>query len=152
MTTYRVKTGSDVPLASLTVLDPQPDPGPIIRTTRRTYGADGTVTDQGRYIEFPWSAYTTAAAYQTLLGQFGLSASVAKAAVTGYVRDEFLAWVRMSGNAIRPEPGRDMRWGDRQSRPLSIVILVRDLETASGVSVSDAITVTDSATAAVITP
>ena len=153
MSTYRVKTGSSVALASLTVLSPQPDPGTAIQTTRRTYGADGTVTDQGRYIELKWSVYDTAATYQTLLGLFGLSASVAKAAVTVYVRDETYAWVRMNGNAIRPEPGKTVKWGDRQSRPLDISILVRDLEVAAhGVASSDSVTVADSASAAVTGP
>lgn len=131
MTSYRVKTGSDVVLGSLTVLNPQPDPGPLIRTTKRTYAADGSVTDQGRYVEFTWSAYDDATDYQTLMGLFGLSASVSSAAVTVYVRDEFMAWVRMNGTAIRPEPGPDVRWGDVQSRPLGIRILVKDLSTAA---------------------
>ena len=131
MTTYRVKTGSDQALVDLTVLSPQPDPGPLIQTTRRTYAADGSVTDQGRYIELTWSAYDDASDYQTLLGLFGLSASVASAAVTVYVRDEFMAWVRMNGTAIRPEPGKNVRWGDVQSRPLGISILVRDLAAAA---------------------
>ena len=131
MTSYIVKTGSDVALVSLTVLSPQPDPGPLIQTTRRTSAADGSVTDQGRYVELSWSAYDTSATYQTLLGLFGLSASVSSAAVTVYVRDEFMAWVRMNGTAIRPEPGKNVRWGDVQSRPLGITILVRDLATAA---------------------
>lgn len=131
MTSYRVKTGSDVALGSLTVLSPQPGPGTAIRTTKRTYAADGSVTDQGRYIEFLWKAYTNAADYLTLLGLFGLSASVSSAAVTVYVRDETYAWVRMNGTAIRPQPGPDVHWGDIQSRPLDIRILVRDLATAA---------------------
>ena len=131
MTSYRVKTGSDVVLGSLTVLDPQPDPGPLIQTTRRTSAADGSVTDQGRYIELPWSLYDTATTYQSLLTLFGLSASVSSAAVTVYVRDEYMAWVRMNGTAIRPEPGRGVRWGDVQSRPAAVKILVRDLATAA---------------------
>ena len=76
MSTYRVKTTYDQELADLVVLDPQPDPGPGVQTTRRTYSGDGSVYDEGRFVEFTWSAYTTAAAYQTLLGMFGLSASI----------------------------------------------------------------------------
>ena len=131
MTTYRVKTGSDVALISLTVLDPQPDPGPLIQTTRRTSAADGSVTDQGRYIELPWTLYDTSTTYQSLLTLFGLSASVSSAAVTVYVRDEYLAWVRMNGTAIRPEPGRSVRWGDVQSRPAAVKILVKNLTAAA---------------------
>jgi hypothetical protein len=118
-------------LGSLTVLNPQPDPGPGIQTTRRTYAGDNTVNDQGRYIELHWSAYTTQAAYATLLGLFGLSASTSSALVTVYVRDEVYAWVRMNGTAVRPIPGQTVKWGDRQRRPLDIVILVKNLSTAS---------------------
>ena len=41
MTTYRVKTGTDVILGSLTVLDPQPSGEAVIQTTRRSFAADG---------------------------------------------------------------------------------------------------------------
>ena len=131
MTTYRVKPGTDVAIETLVVLSPQPDPGRGIQTTRRTYGGDNTVNDQGRYIEFEWSAESTAATYLTLLGRFGLSASVSSALVTVYVRNEAYAWVRMNGTAIRPIPGQTVRYGDRQQRPLDIVILVKNLSTAA---------------------
>ena len=131
MSTYRVKVGHDEALVDLTVLSPQPDPGPAIRTTRRTYGGDGTVYDDARYIELPWSALDDAAAYVTLLALFGLNASVENADVTVYVRDEIFAWVRMNGVAVRPIPGKTVRWGDVQSRPLNIKILVKELATAA---------------------
>ena len=82
MSTYRVATGHDVVLGSLTVLDPQPDPGTLIQATRRSYAADGTPTDQGRYIELPWSALEDGTAYTDLLTDFGLSASTSSALVT----------------------------------------------------------------------
>jgi hypothetical protein len=146
MSTYRVKAGSNQTLASLTVLDPQPDPGTAIETTRRSYSANGSTTDQGRYIELPFSALASSGAYQSLLTLFGLSADISTAPVTVYVRDETYAWRRMNGNAIRPIPGKQVNWGDRQSRPLNIVILIRDLETISyQISVSDSISVGESA-------
>jgi hypothetical protein len=37
----------------------------------------------------------------------------------------------MNGTAIRPEPMREVSTGDRQQRPLDIILLVRNLETAS---------------------
>lgn len=129
MTTYRVKPGTDIVLASLVVLDPQPDPGSGIRVTRRTYGGDNSVVDQGRYFEFHWSVYNNAADYLTLLGLFGLSASVDSAAVTVYIRDETFTWSHVNGTAIRPIPGKTVKWGDKQSRPLDISILVKDLST-----------------------
>ena len=131
MTTYRVKTGTDVILGSLTVFDPQPSGEAVIQTTRRTFAADGSVYDEGRYIELEWTAYTNGADYITLLALFGLSASVADAAVTTYVRDETFAWVRMNGTAVRPQPNREVKWGEVQSRPLGIKILIKDLSTAA---------------------
>jgi hypothetical protein len=132
MSTYRVATGHDVVLGSLTVLSPQPSGDAVIQTTRRTFSADGSVADQGRYIELNWSAYTSAL-------------------VTVYVRDEVFTWVRMNGTAIRPEPGRQVRWGEVQSRPLGISILVRDLDAVPSppVSVQDDATATDSVTVSV---
>jgi len=131
MSTYRVKTTHDQALIDLTVLDPQPDPGPAIQTTRRSYGGDGTVYDEARFIELHFSALDDAAAYQALLTLFGLSASVENAAVTVYVRDEVYAWVRMNGTAVRPMPGKTVSWGDVQSRPVDTVLLVKDLATAA---------------------
>ena len=127
MTSYRVKPGTTVALASLVVLDPQPDPGSGIRVTRRTYGGDNTVVDQGRYFEFKWSVYDTAASYLTLLGLFGLSASIDSALVTVYIRNEAYTWSHVNGTAIRPIPGKTVKWGDKQSRPLDISILVKNL-------------------------
>lgn len=131
MTSYRVATGFDVILGSLTVLSPQPDPGPAIQTTRRTYGGDGTVYDEARYVELHWSLLDDATAYTTVLTVFGLDASTENADVTVYVRDEVFAWVRMNGIAVRPVPGKTVKWGDVQSRPMDITILVKDLATAA---------------------
>ena len=131
MSTYRVATGSDVILGSLTVLAPQPSGEAVIQTTRRTYAADGSVYDAGRYVELEWTAFTDGADYITMLALFGLSASVADAAVTVYIRDETFVWVRMNGTAVRPEPNREIKWGEVQSRPLGINILIKGLATAA---------------------
>ncbi len=131
MSTYRVATGSDVILGSLTVLAPQPSGEAVIQTTRRTYAADGSVYDAARYVELEWTAFTDGADYITLLALFGLSASVADAAVTVYIRDETFVWVRMNGTAVRPEPNREIKWGEVQSRPLGINILIKGLATAA---------------------
>lgn len=131
MSTYRVATNHDVALGSLTELDPQPDPGPGIQTTRRSYAADGTVVDEGKYIELHWGALESQSAYSTLLGVFGLNSSTTTADVTVYVRDETYSFVRMNGKAHRPIPGETVTWGDRQSRPLDVTILVTNLEAAA---------------------
>lgn len=128
MTSYRVAIGHEQSLASMTILDPQPDPGPAIRAARRTYGGDGTVYDEGRFIELHFSALQDAEAYQDLLALFGLNANIGSADVTIYIRDEVFNWTRMNGNAIRPAIDSDVNWGDVQSRPLDIILLVRDLE------------------------
>lgn len=151
MSTYRVKAGHDQDLVSLVVLDPQPDPGPIIQITRRTFSADGSVYDEGRFIEIHFSALDDANAYQALMTLFGLNASTAFADVTVYVRDEVFNWVRMNGVAIRPVPGSEMFWGDTQSRPLNVSILVKNLTTASDrdVIISDDVEVSESTTVSV---
>lgn len=130
MTTYRVKTGFDQALIDLVDLDPQPDPGPLIEVTERQFAASANVNDQGEYVEFKFSALEDTTAFTTLLTQFGLN-SAKQAEVTVYVRNDLLAWVRKNGVAVRPRPGVDLEWGDRQSRPLNVVILVRGLEDAS---------------------
>lgn len=156
MSTYRVASGHNIALGSLTVLDPQPDPGPGIQVTRRSFAADGSVNDQGRYIEFTWSAYTNANDYIQLLGLFGLGQNTSSADVTIYVRDEIYDWIRLNGRAIRPIPGFTVKWGDVQSRPLDIVILVKDLATVTGSpdartrSVEDDAGVSDSVTVSVV--
>lgn len=152
MTSYRVGIGHDVALGSLTVLSPQPDPGPGVQVTRRMYNGDGTVTDQGRYIELPWSAYTNGTDYLTLLSLFGLNNSTSSAAVTVYVRDETYTWIRMNGTAIRPVPGETVKWGDVQDRPLDIVILVKDLAAATTnpeTLIQDSITIAESKTVSI---
>ena len=126
MSTYRVADGSDVALISLTVLDPQPR-SEGIKTTRRTFAADGSVYDEGRYVELEFSMMPTAAEYLALLTTFGLHNATTNA-VTVYVRDETFAFVRMNGTAVRPQPGRDVGWS---YFPRNITILIKDLVAAS---------------------
>lgn len=127
MTTYRVATGHDVVLGSLTVLDPQPT-SEGIQYTRTTYGASGVVYKEGAYVELLWSYLDDATAYQALLTTFGLG-SVESAAVTVYVRSDKFAWVRMNGRAVRPLVGQGVTW--RDYFPRNITLLIKDLETAS---------------------
>lgn len=127
MSTYRVADGHDVALESLNVLDPQPRTEGI-KTTRRTYSADGSVYDEGRYVEFLYSMLPDATTYQSVLSSFGVQ-SARTNDVTVYVRDETFAWTRMNGTAVRPEPGQDVRWS--QYFPRDVTIRVRDLAAAS---------------------
>lgn len=146
MTTYRALEGTDVALASLTVLSPQPDPGEGIQFTKVTTSANMTITRQGPYYEFKWSEMSNAN-YATILGIFGLDDS-ASTNVTVYIRDEtYQTWVRRSGVAQQPIPGDTARWN---IRPRNIVIRVTNLEGVSiDVSAQDDATIADSATVAV---
>jgi hypothetical protein len=129
LSTYRAKTGHDQTLVSLTTLDPQPDESHAggIQHTRVTRAADGSIVKEGPYVELPFSELS-ASQYATLLTTFGL-ASADNANVTVYVRDVDMAtWVRKNGIAQRPLPGDRARWN---VRPISVTILVTDLENAA---------------------
>jgi len=123
---YRVSTGHDVALGSLTVLSPQPR-SEGVRYTRTTHAASGVVVREGAYVELVWSTLGSAGAYQTLLGTFGLS-SAQSALVTVYVRNERFSYVRYNGRAVLPEPGDGVEW---DVFPSDAVVLVRDLVVAS---------------------
>lgn len=127
MTTYRVATGSNVALVSLTTLDPQPR-SEGIKPTRRFPSASGAVYDESRYVELEYNIVGSAASYVAILTLFGVNSALF-ANVTVYVRDEVFAWVRMNGIAVRPEPGRDVRWS--AAFPRQVVILIKDLAVAS---------------------
>ena len=127
MTTYRVATGHNVVLGSLTVLSPQPR-SEGMKYTRVNAAASGVVYKEAPYVELVWDLLADATAYQALLTTFGLG-SVESATVTVYIRSDKFSWVRMNGRAVRPEVGRGVTW-DRYF-PRNITILIRDLETAS---------------------
>jgi hypothetical protein len=125
--TYKVADGHDVALGSLNDVDPQPR-STGIQTTRRTFAADGTVQDDGRYVILEWTAIENVSEYQSLLSSFGIETATTND-VTVYVRDETFAWARMNGTAVRPQPGQDVKWKDYF--PRDVMIMVRDLEAAS---------------------
>lgn len=95
-----------------------------METTRRTYGADGSVYDQARYIILEWDLSANPTTYVALLTLFGVQNNL-YANVTIYAPDERLAYARMNGIAVRPQPGVDMV---RKSYfPRDIRILIKDL-------------------------
>lgn len=126
MSDYRVAEGHNVALVSLTVLSPQPR-SIGMQPTRRNFAADGSVSDEARYVELQWDVLESAAEYQAILADFGLDDAL-YSPVTVYVRDGAFVYVRMNGIAVRPEPGRDVDW---QIFPRSITLLVRNLEPAA---------------------
>lgn len=124
--TYKVADGHDVALANLNDVTPQPKTHGI-QSTRRTHAADGTVYDEGQFVELEFGMIESVSDYQTMLSQFGVQTATTNE-VTIYVRDETFAWVRKNGSAVRPRPGKDIKW---DFFPSKITLLIRDLEDAS---------------------
>jgi hypothetical protein len=128
MTTYRVSSaGHDEELDDLTVISPQPR-SIGVQSTRRTYGVDGTVLDEGRYVEIEFSYSEDPTAYAALLTLFGVQNTLTNL-VTVYVPDERYAWTRYNGTAVRPEIGRDVTRTNYFIR--NITILIKDLEASA---------------------
>lgn len=128
MTTYRIADGYNVPLVSLTALSPQPR-SKGIQYARRTYGGDGTVYDEGPFIELEWDVLQDDVEYDALIDTvFGVSRPLTNE-ITIYLRDQYFAWVRYNGIAVSPENARDLQW--RQFFPRDITIIVKHLAIAS---------------------
>lgn len=119
MSDYRVAAGSNLSLALLTKLNPQPR-SMGLQITRRNYLLAGGVVDEGPYIELLFSLLPNTSVYSSILGAFGL-VSAPSAAVTLYARDDLYTYHRYNGVAIRPEVGWENYF------PRNIVVLVRDL-------------------------
>lgn len=126
MSDYRVATGTSVALGSLTVIAPQPHSNGV-QSTRRTFAADDSVYDEGKFIELEFDFSEDPTTYVALLTLFGVNVSLT-AAVTVYIPDERLASIRYNGTAVRPQPGRDMV--RRNYFPRDITILVKNLTVA----------------------
>ena len=120
MSDYRAKTGINQTLVSLAKLAPQPASAGIM-ATRRVVAADGSVLDQGLYVEWVYSVVEDAAQLLTILTPLGLH-TAKFAAVTIYTRDDLYVYKRYNGMAIRPAPS----WENYYPRDVSI--LIRNLE------------------------
>lgn len=105
MSTYKIATGHNVALLSLTAISPQPT-SPGVKATRRTFSADGALHDEGLYIILEWSFVEDGTDLSTLLTQFGLAAATT-ANVTIYCPNQVHAYTRYNGVAVRPEVARD---------------------------------------------
>lgn len=125
--TYKVALGHDVASLDLDLVDPQPTSDGI-QVTRRTFSGNGTVYDQGRYIELRWSVIEDEAEYNDLLQQFGIDGGDLTADVTISVPDDDYQYNRFNGIAVRPQLGQDARRRDYFIREM--VIVVRNLEFA----------------------
>lgn len=122
MSQYLIAIGHDVALEELDPITPQPG-SEGVRPMRRTYAADGSVHEEGLYIDLAFGEHP-AATYGALLAQFGLD-SAPVAAVTLYAPGQDYSFVRWNGYAVLPEIGRDVR---RRGYFVGITILVRELE------------------------
>lgn len=128
MTTYRIGDGPDVPLLSLTVLSPQPR-SEGVKPVRRTFGGDGSVYDDGLYLELEWDVIGSASDYQALIDTiFGVTRPLTNE-VTVYARNQYDQFVRYNGIAVSPENGRDVR--RRNSFRRDLTILIKSLVIAS---------------------
>jgi len=127
MTLYAVKTGTDQALIDLVDITPQPASNGVEYTVRDA-AIDGSVSEQGKFIELRWSSLASITEYTTMLAQFGLT-SVNTAEVTILVPSELYGFVRYNGLAVKPEKGRDIQRRDYFLR--GIVLVVKNLTTAA---------------------
>lgn len=120
MSTYKIATGHNVALLSLTAISPQPA-SEGLKFARTTYAASGGVYPEAPYIELVWAILPTPTLYAALLTQFGLSASTAFANVTVYIPNAAYSYARYNGVAVRPATSR------RGFFIREIAIVVKDL-------------------------
>lgn len=126
MSSYKVKTGHNQAADDLVLITPQPR-SKGIQYTRRTVSGDGTIINEGPFVEFVWDTIANKTMFQSILTQFGL-ASVYSALVTVSVRGDNFDYARKNGKALRPTPGDGVEW---DIFPRNLTIIVRDLSTAS---------------------
>lgn len=121
---YRIATGHDVALGSLTVLSPQPRGLPV-RPTVRTHGLSRVAYDVAPYCEWIFDYFVSATTYNAMLTTMGL-ASVGYADVTIYTRGPRLTYIRYNATVTLPEMGRDGDWGNYYLR--NVVFRFTELE------------------------
>jgi len=117
---YRAKTGINQTLVSLTRLPTQPTSMGVVATRRVAMG-DGSVLDQGLYVEWVYNVIEDATQLLAILTPLGLH-TAKSAAVTIYTRDDLYAYKRYNGVAVRPAPS----W--QNYFPRNVVIMIRNLE------------------------
>lgn len=113
---YRAATGHNVALTFLTPINPQPT-SPGVKASRRINFGDGTILEQGLYVEWNYNVVEDAAQLSAILTPLGLMAA-ASAEVTIYARNQLYQYRRYNGTAIRPEAS----WDNFFARNVSIVI------------------------------
>lgn len=120
---YYVGIGYDVPSLDLALIDPQPS-SQGVQVTKRYYAGDGSVTDEGLFVELEFSALKDAVQYRDLLVQFNIL-SYTNAPVTIMARAAAgLTSLPYNGIAVQPEIVKDLKWN---FMPRSVTILVKNL-------------------------
>ena len=120
MSDYRAATGSNIVLASLTKIPLQPY-SPGVKATRRVPMGDGSILDQGLYVDWIYNVIEDATQLLTVLTPLGLhTAKFAK--VTIYTRDDLYAYHLYNGTARRPIAS----WDNYFAR--EVVIRITNLE------------------------
>jgi len=100
MSEYKVLPGFNGATAALVKVPLQPiSTGGL--ATRRTLMGDGSILDQGLYVEWTYSVIEDAAQLLTVLTPLGLH-TAKSAAVTIWTRDDLYAYHRYNGVAQRP--------------------------------------------------
>lgn len=119
MAQYLVAQTHDQPFANLNVITPQPY-SPGVQIVQRNLAVSGKAKDVGLWIPLQWDVIDTATVYSTLLGLFGLSASVTEAEVTIWCPDRLFTFNRFNGLAVLPQPGDDVQRANYFIRDLTI--------------------------------
>ena len=113
---YRVAAGSNVALAGLTVLNPQPS-SQGVQATRRVDVADGSLYLQGLFCEFVWNVLDDGTQVRDIFLRFGLL-TVRSGPVTIYTRDDIYNKHRYNGLAVRPP----INWQNYFPRDMTILV------------------------------
>ncbi|MGP1664947.1 MAG: hypothetical protein ACTS5I_03335, partial [Rhodanobacter sp.] len=98
MPSYLMAQGHSVALVDLDPIVPQPRSPQGVQAAQRDFGADGSVFEQGLFINLLWGSLGSVAEYQTLLAQLGLDDQL-RQAITLYAPNFEREWIRYNGYA-----------------------------------------------------
>ena len=118
MPSYSYANGHNIALVGLTAFSPQPS-SEGVKAVQRTFAPDGTVYEQGLYIELRWSVLRLTQ-YDSLLTGLALNLNISYPQ-TIYVPNHLFTFTRYNAIAVRPEKGTDVR---RPGHFLSNIVIV----------------------------
>lgn len=121
---YKVHTGFNVAVGSMSDIDPQPATIGM-EYTREQYAASGIVVQELAFVRLNWSMLDPVSQYTSLLTQFGLS-SATTSEVSVYIQDERFGWIVRNAIAVLPMIGQQ---GSRNNYFLrDFTILLKNLQ------------------------